>query len=44
MYGRTLDAFQHVPQAEGGEWKDELMFKVPREHPEVERLEGRYKK
>ncbi|EFN56844.1 hypothetical protein CHLNCDRAFT_144428 [Chlorella variabilis] len=30
-------------KAEGGEWKDELMFKVPREHPEVERLEGRYK-
>ena len=33
-----------MPQAEGGEWKQELMFKVPREHPEVQRLEGRYKK
>jgi len=31
-------------QAEGGEWKEELMFRVPREHPEVQRLEGRYKK
>ncbi|PSC74353.1 peptidyl-prolyl cis-trans FKBP-type [Micractinium conductrix] len=30
-------------QAEGGEWKEELMFRVPRGHPEVERMEGRYK-
>lgn len=30
-------------KAEGGEWKEELMFQVPREHPEVQRLEGRYK-
>lgn len=31
-------------QAEGGEWKEELLFRVPRGHPEIERLEGRYKK
>jgi hypothetical protein len=31
-------------QISGGEWKQELLFTVPREHPEVERLEGRYKK
>jgi hypothetical protein len=28
----------------GGDWKPELLFTVPRDHPEVERLEGRYKK
>ena len=33
-----------VPQAEGGEWKPELLFMVPREHEEIQRLEGRYKK
>lgn len=27
----------------GGDWKPELLFTVPRDHPEVERLEGRYK-
>jgi hypothetical protein len=28
----------------GGDWRPELLFSVPRSHPEVERLEGRYKK
>jgi hypothetical protein len=28
----------------GGDWRPELLFAVPRDHPEVERLEGRYKK
>lgn len=32
------------PQATGGEWRRELLFTVPRGHPEIERLEGRYKK
>lgn len=27
----------------GGEYKPELVFKVPTDHPEVERLQGRYK-
>jgi hypothetical protein len=31
-------------QLQGGEWQKELLFVVPREHPEIERLEGRYKK
>jgi hypothetical protein len=31
-------------QAEGGEWKEELMFRVPRDHQEILRLEGRYKR
>jgi hypothetical protein len=31
-------------QISGGDWKEELLFTVPRDHPEVERLEGRYKK
>lgn len=31
-------------QITGGQWKQELLFTVPRDHPEVERLEGRYKK
>lgn len=31
-------------QAEGGEWKQELLFVVPRDHEEIERLENRYKK
>jgi hypothetical protein len=31
-------------QISGGDWKQELLFTVPRDHPEVERLEGRYKK
>ncbi|KAF6265583.1 hypothetical protein COO60DRAFT_863334 [Scenedesmus sp. NREL 46B-D3] len=30
-------------QISGGEWQKELLFVVPREHPEIERLEGRYK-
>ncbi|KAI7842806.1 hypothetical protein COHA_003552 [Chlorella ohadii] len=30
-------------KAEGGEWKPELLFMVPREHEEIQRLEGRYK-
>lgn len=33
-----------VLQIAGGDWKQELLFTVPRDHPEVERLEGRYKK
>ncbi|KAJ9513366.1 hypothetical protein QJQ45_001399 [Haematococcus lacustris] len=32
-----------VIEAAGGEWQRELLFSVPREHPEVQRLEGRYK-
>lgn len=38
-------AVQDVIELEisGGEWKQELLFTVPRDHPEVERLEGRYK-
>lgn len=31
-------------QAQGGPWQEELLFKVPREHAEVQRLEGRYKR
>ena len=31
-------------QISGGEWKKELLFSVPRDHPEIARLEGRYKK
>jgi hypothetical protein len=27
----------------GGDYKPELVFKVPTDHPEVERLQGRYK-
>lgn len=30
-------------KADGGEWKEELVFKVPRDHPEIQRMEGRYK-
>ncbi len=30
-------------QLEGGPWQEELMFKVPRSHPEIQNLEGRYK-
>jgi hypothetical protein len=33
-----------TPQISGGQWNKDLLFTVPREHPEVERLEGRYKK
>ncbi|GIL86240.1 hypothetical protein Vretimale_13762 [Volvox reticuliferus] len=32
-----------ILEASGGEWKRELLFAVPRDHPEVQRLEGRYK-
>lgn len=28
----------------GGDWRPELLFTVPRDHPEITRLEGRYKK
>ena len=31
-------------QLEGGPWQEELLFKVPRSHPEIQKLEGRYKK
>uniref|UniRef100_A0A383V445 peptidylprolyl isomerase n=1 Tax=Tetradesmus obliquus TaxID=3088 RepID=A0A383V445_TETOB len=30
-------------QMSGPEWQSELLFSVPRDHPEIERLEGRYK-
>ncbi len=33
-----------VYQASGGEWNKDLLFNVPRQHEEVQRLEGRYKK
>lgn len=32
-----------VLEAAGGEWKQELLFSVPPDHPEVQRLQGRYK-
>eukprot|EP00798_Chlamydomonas_sp_ICE-L_P016107 gene16107-22249_t len=32
-----------VLEATGGDWNKELLFLVPRDHPEVARLEGRYK-
>jgi hypothetical protein len=31
-------------QAQGGDWNRDLLFKVPIDHPEVQRLQGRYKK
>ena len=33
-----------VMQASGGTWNRDLLFNVPRDHEEVQRLEGRYKK
>ncbi|KAK9846576.1 hypothetical protein WJX81_006929 [Elliptochloris bilobata] len=30
-------------EAQGGEWRRDLLFEVPREHPEIQRLEGRYR-
>ena len=30
-------------KASGGEWNGDLMFNVPRDHQEIQRLEGRYK-
>ena len=33
-----------MKQAEGNEWKRDLLFEVPREHREMQRLDGRYKK
>jgi hypothetical protein len=33
-----------VTQAEGNEWKRDLLFDVPRDHPEMQRLAGRYQK
>lgn len=30
-------------EAEGPEWNPELLFEVPVEHPEIARLNGRYK-
>ena len=32
-----------ILEAVGGEWNQELLFYVPHDHPEVERLQGRYK-
>ena len=31
-------------QCGGSEWEQELLFEVERTHPEIQRLEGRYKK
>ena len=31
-------------QVNGGEWDHKLLFSVPTDHPEVQRLEGRYKR
>ena len=31
-------------QVNGGEWDPKLLFSVPNDHPEVLRLEGRYKR
>lgn len=31
-------------QASGKAWEKELLFEVPRAHPEMQRLEGRYKR
>jgi hypothetical protein len=31
-------------QLQGSDWQKELLFVVPRDHPEIERLERRYKK
>ena len=31
-------------QVNGGEWDHKLLFSVPMDHPEVQRLEGRYKR
>lgn len=45
--GGCVIAYKHTVglfQASGGEWNKDLLFKVPREHEEVQRLEGRYKK
>ncbi len=33
-----------LAQASGGEWQPQLLFAVPLDHPEIQRLEGRYKK
>jgi len=30
-------------EATGNPWQKELVFEVPREHPEMQRLEGRYR-
>lgn len=30
-------------EAQGNEWNRELLFEVPRDHPEMQRLDGRYK-
>ena len=34
----------HSAKASGGEWNKELLFVVPIDHPEIQRLQGRYKK
>lgn len=33
-----------TPQIEGAPWEQDLLFKVPRSHEEINRLENRYKK
>lgn len=33
-----------ILEAQGGEWKRDLLFKVPKDHQEIQRLEGRYQK
>eukprot|EP00889_Picochlorum_renovo_P003315 jgi/Picre1/30345/NNA_005709.t1 len=30
-------------KADGGEWKEDLLFKVPMDHPEIQRMANRYK-
>lgn len=32
-----------VLSASGNPWQEDLMFQVPRDHPEIQQLEGRYK-
>jgi hypothetical protein len=34
----------HCLQLSGGDWRPELLFEVPREHEEMQRLDQRYKK
>eukprot|EP00891_Asterochloris_glomerata_P005223 jgi/Astpho2/5223/Aster-04799 len=40
--GLTVGAKEYL-QVNGGEWDHKLLFSVPTDHPEVQRLEGRYK-
>ena len=40
----ACDSSAFLSQASGGEWNKDLLFNVPREHGEMQRLEGRYGK